>query len=87
MTPVDRLAQEIRRIDGGHQMGAGMLAEALWPFVVELVAEHFAGQTDAEWLIPADGGRAFCDEIGPDGKCTGYFLFETLAHRQKREAP
>ena len=27
--PVDELAQEIRRVDGNHDLGAGALAEAL----------------------------------------------------------
>lgn len=30
---VDDLAQEIRRVDGNHALGAGALAEALLPFV------------------------------------------------------
>lgn len=30
---VDELAQEIRRIDGNHSLGAGALAEALLPFI------------------------------------------------------
>lgn len=30
---VDALAQEIRRIDGSHTLGAGALAEALMPFI------------------------------------------------------
>ncbi len=30
---VDELAQEIRRVDGSHSMGAGALAEALIPFL------------------------------------------------------
>lgn len=30
---VDALAQEIRRVDGRHNMGAGALAEALMPFL------------------------------------------------------
>ena len=30
---VDELAQEIRRVDGSHKMGAGALAEALIPFL------------------------------------------------------
>lgn len=29
---VDDLAQEIRRVDGNHSLGAGALAEALMPF-------------------------------------------------------
>lgn len=31
---VDQLAQEIRRVDGSHNLGAGKLAEALQPFIV-----------------------------------------------------
>lgn len=31
---VDELAQEIRRVDGNHDLGAGALAEALTPFIV-----------------------------------------------------
>lgn len=30
---VDALAQEIRRVDGSHNLGAGALAEALMPFI------------------------------------------------------
>ncbi|MCV9964322.1 hypothetical protein OIU34_20760 [Pararhizobium sp. BT-229] len=30
---VDALAQEIRRVDGNHSLGAGALAEALMPFL------------------------------------------------------
>lgn len=30
---VDALAQEIRRVDGNHDLGAGALAEALTPFI------------------------------------------------------
>ena len=30
---VDALAQEIRRVDGNHSLGAGALAEALMPFI------------------------------------------------------
>ncbi len=35
---VDQLAQEIRRVDGSHSLGAGALAEALMPFVAALAA-------------------------------------------------
>ena len=40
---VDSLAQEIRRVDGAHRLGAGALAEALMPF---LRASH--GQAPAQ---------------------------------------
>lgn len=33
---VDVLAQEIRRVDGNHDLGAGALAEALLPFLQDL---------------------------------------------------
>jgi hypothetical protein len=33
MIDVDSLANEIRRVDGAHSLGAGALAEALMPFV------------------------------------------------------
>ena len=36
---VEDLAQEIRRIDGQHQLGAGQLAERLHPFLVEQLAK------------------------------------------------
>lgn len=35
---VDDLAQEIRRVDGNHSLGAGALAEALLPFLSERLA-------------------------------------------------
>jgi len=33
---VEALAQEIRRVDGRHTLGAGALAEALLPFIAAL---------------------------------------------------
>lgn len=36
---IDSLAQEIRRVDGNHSLGAGALAEALLPFMREMLAE------------------------------------------------
>ncbi|WP_430438955.1 hypothetical protein [Shinella sp.] len=35
MLTVDELAQEIRRVDGNHSLGAGALAEALLPFFTD----------------------------------------------------
>jgi hypothetical protein len=43
MPNVDDLAQEIRRVDGGHSLGAGALAEQLMPFLCaygQAMAEH-----------------------------------------------
>src|SRR5690606_3329012 len=39
---VDDLAQEIRRVDGNHSMGAAALAEALMPFVTSGSAQSKA---------------------------------------------
>ncbi|NYT67939.1 hypothetical protein [Pusillimonas noertemannii] len=36
---VDDLAQEIRRVDGKHDLGAGALAEALLPFIEQAVLQ------------------------------------------------
>jgi hypothetical protein len=50
---VDALAQEIRRVDGRHTLGAGALAEALLPFLAAL------RPTDTGWraiaTAPKDG--------------------------------
>lgn len=37
---VDALAQEIRRVDGNHSLGAGALAEALLPFLTAALAQQ-----------------------------------------------
>ncbi|WP_182421994.1 DUF551 domain-containing protein [Aureimonas sp. ME7] len=50
---VDELAQEIRRVDGSHSLGAGALAEALMPFLADRASN--AGR-DAV-LEEADGWR------------------------------
>lgn len=58
MLTVDALAQEIRRVDGNHSLGAGALAEALMPFIsaalsieqtqpVQVKALEWAGETDS----------------------------------------
>lgn len=40
MIKVDALAQEIRRVDGSHSLGAGALAEALMPFLADALASQ-----------------------------------------------
>lgn len=35
---IDALAQEIRRVDGSHSLGAGALAEALMPFLIASIS-------------------------------------------------
>jgi hypothetical protein len=60
---LDALAQEIRRVDGTHSLGAGALAEALWPFIAALTA----GPQAAPEVSPAyvKGGRMDpCDTCG-----------------------
>lgn len=41
---VDDLAQEIRRVDGNHSLGAGALAEALMPFIEAALTPAFERQ-------------------------------------------
>jgi hypothetical protein len=43
MLTVDTLAQEIRRVDGNHSLGAGALAEALMPFLAALAVQTQQG--------------------------------------------
>ena len=43
---VDALAQEIRRVDGRHTLGAGALAEALLPFLAALLPLPIQGGSD-----------------------------------------
>lgn len=51
---VDSLAQEIRRVDGMHMLGAGALAEALMPFITRAISGEKAG--------PVDGWRGFTED-------------------------
>ena len=44
---VDELAQEIRRVDGSHTLGAGALAEALMPFLSALHSPAHSGEREA----------------------------------------
>lgn len=37
---VDALANEIRRVDGNHSLGAGALAEALLPFLTSAISKE-----------------------------------------------
>jgi hypothetical protein len=43
MITIDQLAQEIRRVDGNHSLGAGALAEKLMPFIEAALAAAPAG--------------------------------------------
>ena len=44
---VDELAQETRRVDGNHSLGAGALAEALMPFLTALHSPAHSGEREA----------------------------------------
>jgi len=43
---VDELAQETRRVDGNHSLGAGALAEALMPFLSALHSPAHSGEQE-----------------------------------------
>lgn len=57
---VDRLAQEIRRVDGNHDLGAGALAEALIPFIRALSPSAAACKCEVlrEALTPSGDTKA-----------------------------
>lgn len=47
---IDDLAQEIRRVDGNHDLGAGALAEALMPFIRGAYPDYPEGVTMADHI-------------------------------------
>lgn len=53
---VDALAQEIRRVDGNHSLGAGALAEALMPFLTAALSDQERAVDGSEWHR-SDGSR------------------------------
>jgi hypothetical protein len=54
----DALAAEIRRVDGNHDLGAGALADALVPFVGDIVeAARRDALREAAAAIRAEAGR------------------------------
>jgi hypothetical protein len=65
---IDSLAQEIRRVDGKHELGAAALAEALMPWVAAQRAEErerIAQAVEATYL-GADFGRSYDGRESPD---------------------
>jgi hypothetical protein len=54
---VDQLAQEIRRVDGNHSLGAGALAEKLMPFLEAALAAAPAVAETGPWCQPMDCGK------------------------------
>lgn len=51
MTDIDKLAQEIRRIDGSNNLGAAALSEALMPFLEAIMADREKRLTDPERMM------------------------------------
>lgn len=54
---IDDLAQEIRRVDGSHSLGAGALAEALSPWLAAhdaRIEAHYLAKFAAERVMPDD---------------------------------
>ena len=51
-TFADKLAAEIRRVDGDHSLGAGALADALTPFIEREAAAALSGRD----TTPQPGG-------------------------------
>ena len=57
---IDDLAQEIRRVDGENGLGAGALAEALWPFWSTRGNDKFDRDENIDALV--DSWRVFIRE-------------------------
>lgn len=64
---IDALAQEIRRVDGNHSLGAGALAEALMPFLATALCPCSTGVTEGWVLVPKEPTeQMLAAAIGPD---------------------
>jgi len=80
---IDDLAQEIRRVDGNHSLGAGELAEALLPFVTKDGQEGAVDVDDlAQAIRLADGNHS----LGAGLLAEALFPFLTSA-AEGRAAP
>lgn len=78
---IDRLAQEIRRVDGSNSLGAAALAEALMPFVAALQGSggEVVARSDMQALYNAyvrllESGRDRIMDLG--GACDGVDVME-----------
>jgi len=60
MIDVDQLAEEIRRVDGNHTLGAGALAEALLPFIHKCQEKVLAEQSLSTNKAVCDLHNALC---------------------------
>ena len=69
---IDELAQEIRRVDGNHSLGAGALAEALMPFLATLSPAELGGGEPVAWTsqtsmdMLAESGTGIMSRIHTD---------------------
>ncbi len=77
---VDQLAQEIRRVDGSHSLGAGALAEALMPFVAALAAP--VGREGWK-LVPVEP----TDEMVWAGKGALAMAEHAMKHKKEHRSP
>ena len=68
---VDALAQEIRRVDGGNNLGAGALAEALMPFLQ-------ARSSDAELVEALEKAKSSVLDANRNGFTRGIDCLETI---------
>lgn len=94
---VDALAQEIRRVDGSHSLGAGALAEALMPFLLTSAPAPASGRVDAVAVSRMDvvialrewfGGERYARDyeyldmqMGPQMKATLEAVFKDRRER------
>jgi len=82
MIDVDKLAQEIRRVDGNHDKGAGALSEALMPFITAALSHADYGGVKVkalEWkrsgwveAFSKPGGLGFWYSIQPHKPVHGH---------------
>lgn len=70
MLNVDKLANEIRRVDGSHTLGAGALAEALMPWLESQAVYRGSGERitrkdlNTAHRIGQENGRLFEQMFG-----------------------
>ena len=60
---LNALSNEIRRVDGGHSLGAGALAEALMPWFAEELrkAKEEAWKEGMNYAMPPDAVLLYSD--------------------------
>jgi Lar family restriction alleviation protein len=75
---VDSLAQEIRRVDGSHSLGAAALAEALTPFITRAISGGKAGPVGEVMRK----GFMTTESCGPDKRYVLSIKFQSLEDLQ-----